>query len=120
MRLQKDIITSMDLCIPVSRSCPHQKPYWDAELKQCHDDQKHKRRVWIQEGRPRGMQYASYSTYKAGKRQFAKLLQSKKSQQEQSRFQNAEDMIELDSKQLNVFCLCARPADKLGQGGLHC
>ena len=102
-QIQGCIISSMDRCIPVSRSRPHQRPYWDADLEQTHAFQKSKRHIWILSGRPRGMNYATYSAYKEAKRQFAKLLKQKQLLYEQSRFQNAETKMELDSRHLWKF-----------------
>ena len=102
-QIQGYIVSSMDRCIPVSRSCPHQRPYWDADLEKTHAFQKSKRHIWILNGRPRGMNYASYMAYKEAKRQFAKLLKQKQLLYEQSRFQNAEMKMELDSRHLWKF-----------------
>lgn len=49
---------------PVSRYKPYLKPEWTPKLKQLHDMKRQKRRIWISEGRPRGMCHESYKEYR--------------------------------------------------------
>ena len=99
-QLQSVIQSAMDKCVPKSKSRPFARPYWDQELKECYGDQKCKRAVWIDHGKPRGMQFDTYSSYKASKRLFANMLKRKHIQYEQSRFERAERDVELDSRNL--------------------
>ncbi|VDI24480.1 Hypothetical predicted protein [Mytilus galloprovincialis] len=52
---------------------PHTKPYWNADVKQAHTKERNMRRVWMQDGRPRGMQHESYFNYKRAKRDFRNI-----------------------------------------------
>ena len=98
--VQSIIQNAMKKCIPISKSCPYKRPYWDPELAESHCNQKALRRVWINEGRPRGMHHNSYAMYKSAKRTFAKLLKEKQINYEQSKYHKAEQDIEMDSKNL--------------------
>jgi len=90
----------MKQSVPISRSCPYKKPYWDKELKEAHALQKHKRKLWLLEGQPRGMNHETYRSYKTDKKCFAKLLKAKHIQYEQSRFEAVEHAYDLDSQTL--------------------
>jgi len=114
-RLQECITTAMTQCVPLMQSSPHKRPYWDNELKVAHGVQKEKRKVWIQEGRPRGMQHASYQSYKSCKKAFAILLRAKHSEHEQRRFEQAETDYDLDSQSLWKFI----KAHKNSSSNLH-
>ncbi|XP_053376652.1 uncharacterized protein LOC128547637 [Mercenaria mercenaria] len=57
-------------CIPKSVFKPYIKPYWDDRLKVLHKIVKHKRYIWINENRPRGNSYKSYTDYKKAKHDF--------------------------------------------------
>ncbi|CAC5401107.1 unnamed protein product [Mytilus coruscus] len=52
---------------------PHTKPYWNADVKKAHTKERSMRRVWMQDGRPRGMQHESYFNYKRAKRDFRNI-----------------------------------------------
>ncbi|CAC5409893.1 unnamed protein product [Mytilus coruscus] len=52
---------------------PHTKPYWNADMKKAHTKERNMRRVWMQDGRPRGMQHESYFNYKLAKRDFRNI-----------------------------------------------
>lgn len=47
-----------------------------ATVKQLHDLERQKRKIWISEGRPRGMCHESYKNYRRAKRQFRNELQT--------------------------------------------
>ena len=67
------IVKAANDCLPKTTFNKHAKPYWSPEVKRAHDAQRHARRIWIMEGRPRGMQSESYFAYKRSKRNFAKI-----------------------------------------------
>ena len=48
----------------------HLKPYWDQSLKDLHKAMREKRKMWISDGRPRGILFSSYRQYKESKRIF--------------------------------------------------
>ena len=73
-RVQECITFAMTQCVPLVKRSHYKRPYWDNELKMAHGIQKEKRTVWVQEGRPRGMQHASYKSYKECKKAFAKIV----------------------------------------------
>lgn len=56
--------------IPTAKYNPFTKPYWNNDVKIAHKREREFRRIWVQEGRPRGMQHTSYSEYKKAKRAF--------------------------------------------------
>ena len=48
----------------------HLKPYWDQSMKDLHKAMREKRKMWISDGRPRGISFSSYRQYKETKRIF--------------------------------------------------
>ena len=50
--------------LPKSKFNRHTKPYWTNEIKVQHSESRRLRRIWISEGRPRGMNHLSYRNYK--------------------------------------------------------
>lgn len=84
--LTKCMIEISDMVVPKSKYCSHKKPYWTTELGVMHKHQKQLRRTWISEGRPRGVCYPSYVSYKQAKHVFAKTLKFSVSQYEQQQF----------------------------------
>ncbi|KAK3106167.1 hypothetical protein FSP39_014105 [Pinctada imbricata] len=56
--------------IPCKKFNPHTKPYWNSDVKAAHKHEKEMRRVWLQAGQPRGMNYVEYANYKRAKRKF--------------------------------------------------
>ncbi|MCG8112938.1 MAG: reverse transcriptase family protein [Candidatus Thiodiazotropha taylori] len=53
--------------LPKTMFKPYLKPYWDSVLKNLHAGMREKRRNWLRNGRPRGLQHLSYKEYKAAK-----------------------------------------------------
>ncbi|CAC5398172.1 unnamed protein product [Mytilus coruscus] len=49
---------------------PTTKPYWSDEVKQAHKAKRLARRKWINQGRPRGVNFPSYVEYKSAKNEF--------------------------------------------------
>ncbi|KAK3108810.1 hypothetical protein FSP39_016208 [Pinctada imbricata] len=68
------LIANADECIPKSRFNPRKRPDWTREVKALHDVERAKRRVWLSQGRPRGMHNTSYREYKRAKRDFRNAL----------------------------------------------
>jgi hypothetical protein len=98
--IQTCVQSAMTQCVPLLQKCPFKRPYWDDDLKLCHNVQKVKRQIWISQGRPRGMQHESYRSYKIHKKAFAKLLIQKHQEYEQKRFEEAESNYEIDTRAL--------------------
>ena len=53
---------------------PFTRPDWTKTVKELHDIERSKRRIWLSEGRPRGMNCSSYREYKRAKRLFRNAL----------------------------------------------
>lgn len=53
---------------------PFTRPDWTKAVKEFNDIERAKRRLWMSEGRPRGMNYSSYREYKRAKRLFRNAL----------------------------------------------
>ena len=60
--------------IPQSAYKPYKRPDWTRDVKEAHDAERAKRRIWLSEGRPRGMLHESYREYKRAKRAFRNAL----------------------------------------------
>ncbi|CAG2237360.1 unnamed protein product [Mytilus edulis] len=71
--LVNTLINTAKETIPCNMYNPHTKPYWNADVKQAHTKERNMRRVWMQDGRPRGMQHESYFNYKRAKRDFRNI-----------------------------------------------
>ena len=54
--------------IPMSSFNPFTRPDWTKNVKDLHDIERAKRRLWMADGRPRGMHHPSYREYKRAKR----------------------------------------------------
>ncbi|CAC5385645.1 unnamed protein product [Mytilus coruscus] len=67
------LINTAKETIPCNMYNPHTKPYWNADVKKAHTKERSMRRVWMQDGRPRGMQHESYFNYKRAKRDFRNI-----------------------------------------------
>ena len=50
--------------IPIVKFNIHTKPYWTNSVKECHAEIAYRRRLWITEGRPRGMKFPTFQMYK--------------------------------------------------------
>ena len=53
--------------IPIVKFNRHAKPYSSNSVKECHAEMSHRRRLWITEGRPRGMQFPTFQMYNQAK-----------------------------------------------------
>ena len=56
--------------IPTVKFNKHTKPYWTTAVKECHSEMSYRRRLWLTDGRPRGMQFTSFRMYKKAKDKF--------------------------------------------------
>ena len=50
--------------IPIVKFNRHVKPYWTNSVKEYHAEIAYRRRLWITEGRPRGMQFPTFQMHK--------------------------------------------------------
>ena len=96
--LKLSILESSEKCVPKSRFCSYKKPYWSSEIKELYARQKQLRRIWIEEGRPRGSDYPSYVEYKAAKYVFAKTLRKSAARYEQSQYEDVNKFYDMDMK----------------------
>jgi hypothetical protein len=71
----KILLSTANEVFPKTRYNLHTKPYWNSEVKSTHTKERTMRKIWVQDGRPRGMQYKSYSEYKRAKRDFRHIQQ---------------------------------------------
>ena len=70
LKIINSITTVSDRILPKTKFRPYLKPYWDRNLKDLHAAMREKRRKWIIEGRPRGLNFSTYKDYKNAKRLF--------------------------------------------------
>ena len=49
------LISAAKMCIPVSKFVPFVKPYWTPEVKRAHNSTQLKRKIWVENDKPRGM-----------------------------------------------------------------
>lgn len=68
------IVRILTICansfIPKSQMNPFTKPGWTKNEKELHAIARSLRRIWVSEGKPRGMGFQSYRHYKRAKRNF--------------------------------------------------
>ncbi|CAG2214290.1 unnamed protein product [Mytilus edulis] len=88
--------TAADIAIPKCGFNPHTKPYWNADVKRAHDNERSKRRCWVLEGRPRGMHFDSYRMYKRAKSEFRRVQQVANEQYIQSCYDDLNETAECD------------------------
>jgi exonuclease III len=93
------MIEASNAVVPKSEYCAYKKPYWNADLRAMHVEQKRLRRVWIDEGRPRGHEYVSFVNYKKAKHVFAKALKSHAYLYEQNQFHDISMSCDMNIKQ---------------------
>ena len=82
--------------IPVSKFVPYIKPYWTADVKQAHANARIKRKLWVDENRPRGMIHESYKQYKAAKNTFRNVQQKAIFEHENETFNQLNSTAEND------------------------
>ena len=68
--------TAATMTIPVVQFRKHVKPYWTSDVKLAHSEMLFKRQIWLNENKPRGASFISYTDYKAAKLLFRKTLES--------------------------------------------
>ena len=96
-KLSYSLVHAAELALPRKRFRPFLKPYWKSgNVKELHAVNRQKRNTWILDGRPRGMQYASYRDYKRAKREFTNALKRAQRQFEQEEFIRLKETAELD------------------------
>ena len=69
----KSIHVAAESTLPVGSYNKHSKPYWTAEVKAAHQNQRFKRIEWIKQGRPRNSEKIFYKSYKEAKGIFRKV-----------------------------------------------
>ena len=65
-----EIKNTAKIIFPTKKFKSYLKPYWNTELSSLHKDMKTKRRSWLEDGKPRNCNNASYLAYKTAKREF--------------------------------------------------
>ena len=82
--------------LPKSKFNKRAKPYWTTEVKTAHALAREKRRQWIDEGRPRGNQFESYTRYKEAKSLFRLAQRQNRTAYENFVFDDLNKAAELD------------------------
>ena len=82
--------------IPQSGYKPYKRPDWTRDVKEAHDAERAKRRIWLTEGRPRGMHHESYREYKRAKRAFRNALDLAHDKYIQDTFRDIDEAAECD------------------------
>ena len=90
------LIDCANMTIPNSGYNLHKCPYWTKSVKELHIIERAKRRVWIGEGRPRGMLFESYREYKRAKRNFRNALDQTHEQLMQDSLRDIDEAAECD------------------------
>ena len=86
--------------IPNIKYNRHAKPYWSESVKKCHADMSYHRGLWINEGRPRGMQFVTFRLYKKAKDKFRITLQNAYSIYETEFYNSLDAACDVDQKTL--------------------
>lgn len=82
--------------VPNASFNPHTKPYWSTDVKNAHNLAREKRKMWLIDNQPRGMQYTSYREYKTAKDLFRAALKQSCTNYEHIVFQDIDDAAGLD------------------------
>ncbi len=107
------MIQASEHTVPMSKFSKHKKPYWDDDLTRLHNIQKSKRKIWIENGRPRGMEYQSYKDYKEAKRTFAKAHRVKMLLHEQKQYDNIDNAVDVDIRKFWRMVKAKKPAESI-------
>ena len=67
-------VTDASARLPKSKFRKHIKPFWNEELSALKREKVRCHRVWISQGRPRGVEDPSYIAYKTSKKEFSRCL----------------------------------------------
>jgi hypothetical protein len=70
------LTTAATMTIPVVKFRKHVKPYWTSDVKLAHSEMLFKRQIWLNENKPRGASFISYTDFKAANLLFRKTLES--------------------------------------------
>jgi hypothetical protein len=70
------LTTAATMTIPVVKFRKHVKPYWTSDVKLAHSKMLFKRQIWLNENKPRGASFISYTDFKAANLLFRKTLES--------------------------------------------
>ena len=101
--LQQTILSVTELTVPKCEFKPYKRPYWDDELNSAHSQQKALRIVWIEQGRPRGMQHLSFSSYKKAKDIFRNILRKKQDAYNTTKFNDIDAKFDMDTQTIWKF-----------------
>ena len=82
--------------IPMSSFNPFTRPDWTKNVKALHDIERAKRRLWMADGRPRGMHHPSYREYKRAKRHFRNVLDSEHDKYMRETYRDIDEAAECD------------------------
>ncbi|XP_062576621.1 uncharacterized protein LOC134238510 [Saccostrea cucullata] len=88
--------SASSLTIPTAKYKPFLRPEWTPKVKELHDTERQMRRMWINEGRPRGMTHDSYKKYKHAKRNFRNELNDEHDRYMSSVFKDIDESSECD------------------------
>ena len=78
-------------------------------MKELHDTERHLRKIWVSEGRPRGMDHASYKNYKHAKRNFRNQLNAEHERFISNAFRDIDEASECDVRLLWKLMKRLRP-----------
>ncbi|CAG2216477.1 unnamed protein product [Mytilus edulis] len=85
-----------NIAIPKCGFNPLTKPYWNADVKRAHDNERSMRKLWVQDGQPRGMHFDSYRIYKRAKSEFRRVQQAANEQYMQKCYDDLNETAECD------------------------
>ncbi|MES9879357.1 MAG: reverse transcriptase family protein [Sedimenticola sp.] len=84
--------------MPNSKFNKFAKPYWTSAVKEAHTRSRLLRKIWIDNGRPRGRQYESYSNYKDQKSVFRNLQRLESERYQQKVHSDLDEAADIDYK----------------------
>ena len=82
--------------LPTSKFNHKSKPYWDKEVKEKHTEARRQRRIWMQDGRPRGQDSFSFLEYKRAKGRFQNIQRRKIYEHENRNIDDLNQASEID------------------------
>ncbi|CAG2255097.1 unnamed protein product [Mytilus edulis] len=85
-----------NIAIPKCGFNPLTKPYWNADVKRAHDNERSMRKLWVLDGQPRGMHFDSYRIYKRAKSEFRRVQQAANEQYMQKCYDDLNETAECD------------------------
>lgn len=93
--------------IPIGKAKPYLKSYWNVSLTSLKKKVKQLRKIWIQNGQPRGREHQCFSNYKNAKQEFRKAQRRAIYEEDTTCQKHLEEQYDVDRSRFfkNISCM---------------